>query len=220
MVGNLDRKENESQLTDVLTANQVSVEDDEGLNEATNVPEENTTGLNENLIEESQEADDGMKSARSEKSLGNESNEGQAEVLNQEDDATSQISDDQENFTIVNNENNDYNNDSAYETNEINSQNGSNSRIQSANTNDEDVDNETGENFLLRAQDLIETEKLELMRLDALEQVQNIEIEEFESELANPPTTPVVDDVDVILSAENTIETGDSTTTKDGNKEV
>lgn len=212
MIDNMDRKENKSQLTGELHDNQVDAENDETFIETINDPEENVPGLNEKGIKETQEVEtvESRKSARSVRS--------NHVVLNLEDDVTSQISD-QDDYTIVNNENYEYNNDSAYETNEINSQNGSNSRIQSANTNDEDVDNETGENFLLRAQDLLEAEKIELMREDALDKLQNIEVERFENDLQNPPT-PIDDDIEVNSSAENPIETGDSTATKDDNKEV
>lgn len=110
------------------------------------------------------------------------------------EEVSSQMSEDQDE-TVINNDNYDNNNDSAYETNEINSQNGSDSRLQSADTNGGDVDNETGENFLLQ------------------NELEHLEIERLENELENPPT-PVEDDdddCDVVLSAENPTMTGKST---------
>lgn len=124
--------------------------------------------------------------------------------LNQ-DELTSQISDEPDESTIINNDNYDNNNDSAYETNGINSQNGSSSRLQSSSgTNDIDVDNETGENF--------SPSQVEIMQLET--EMENLEIERLDNELENPPTpVPSDDDDDVVLSAEKPKETGDSTTT-------
>lgn len=122
------------------------------------------------------------------------------ESLNQEEVA-SQVSDDQDESTVINNDNYDNNNDSAYETNEINSQNGSESRLQSADTNEGDVDTETGENFLLQT----EIENIERQDLE------NLEIERLENDLENPPTPIDDDDFDVVVSAGNPTKTGDST---------
>lgn len=148
-----------------------------------------------------------------------ESNEGDAINLNQDYEAASQLSDDQDESTIRNNDNFDNTNDSAYETNDINSQNGSNSRLQSADTNDEDIDTETGENFLVQTREKSEAEVVELMREDArIEEMENFEIEKFENDLADPPSpTQSDDDNDVVLIADNPIETGDSkTASRDG----
>ena len=128
-----------------------------------------------------------------------------------QDELASQVSEDQDEFTVINNDNYDVNNDSAYETNELNSQNGSNSRLQSAETNEEDeVDHETGENFLL-----LQAQKNQINQeiIGENTEMQNLEIERLEIELENPPTpTPSEDDnADVVLSAENPTETGDST---------
>lgn len=136
--------------------------------------------------------------------------------LNQ-DELASQISDEPDESTIINNDNYDNNNDSAYETNGINSQNGSSSRIPSSSgTNDVDVDNETGENF--------SPSHVEIMQVDDLleSEMENFEIERLNNELENPPTpTPSDDNDDVVVSAEKPKETGDSTTTAsdpNGNK--
>lgn len=169
-----DRRGSESQSVDGLIDNGISSEN--VLDEA-----ENVEGVNEDPAE------------------------GEIENVeaNQEDELASQTSDDQDESTVVNNENYDNNNDSAYETNEINSQNGSSSRLQSADTNDEDVDNETGENYLKISQE-VDDEKFNDM--------ENIEIEQFENDLENPPTpTPSADDDDNDESAENPKETGEST---------
>lgn len=127
---------------------------------------------------------------------------------NRELDVASQISDDHDESTIINNDNYDVNNDSAYETNEIYSHNGSNSRLQSADTNDGDVDNETGENFLLKAQKRAEIENAKALQEEALQmEMENLEFERIENELQNPPTPS-----DVVMSrAVNPIKSGDST---------
>lgn len=105
-------------------------------------------------------------------------------------DIESQASDDQDE-TIINNY--DHNNDSAYETNEMNSQNGSNSRLQSAETMNGDVDNETGENF-------------KTSDIDA------IEVSEVKANSTNNDETNVSSDDDehVVLSAVKSKEIGSS----------
>lgn len=143
-------------------------------------------------------------------------------VARDEDELTSGVSDDQEESTVVNNY--DGNNDSAYETNEMNSRDGSNSRLQSANTNEEDVDYETGENYnikneneLLKLKNEIETEtERELLNTRA----ENSEILRLEHELENPPTPD--DDADIVIadSAGNPLETGVSTADDDAKDEV
>lgn len=133
------------------------------------------------------------------------------DVAKDEDEFTSQVSDDQEESTVINNY--DGNNDSAYETNEMNSRDGSNSRLQSANTNDEDVDNETGENYLLKNEIETETER-ELLNTRA----EHSEILRLEHELENPPTPD--DDADIVMSAENPLETGVGTAIDDAKDEV
>lgn len=138
-----------------------------------------------------------------------EGNEIPDETNLEKDDVESQVTDDQED-TIVNNDNYDANNDSAYDTN---SHRGSNSRLQSADTNQDDVDNETGENFLSQSQTQNEPE-VEIIELNEIDSrsvaMENFEIERLDNELENPPT-PSDDDNDVILSVGNATETGDST---------
>lgn len=132
-----------------------------------------------------------------------------ARSLNQEE-VSSQMSDDQDESTVINNENYDNNNDSAYETNEINSHNGSDSRLQSADTNEGD---ETEENLLIQN----EIEVIER------QQSENLEIERLENDLENPPTPIDDDDYDVVVSAVNSTETGNSTVINDdevGKEEV
>ena len=112
--------------------------------------------------------------------------------LNQEE-FSSLISEDQEESTVINN-------DSAYETNEMNSQNGSESRLQSADTNEGDVDNESGENFHLQSE------------IDSFDQrqMEKYEIERLENDLENPPTPVDEDDFDVVVSAVNLNKTEES----------
>lgn len=143
-------------------------------------------------------------------------------VVRDEDEFTSGVSDDQDESTVVNNY--DGNNDSAYETNEMNSRDGSNSRLQSANTNEEDVDYETGENYnikneteLLKFKNEIETEtERELLNTRA----ENSEILRLEHELENPPTPD--DDADIVIadSAGNPLDTGVGTADDDAKDEV
>lgn len=125
-------------------------------------------------------------------------------------DVASNISDDHDESTIIINDNYDVNNDSAYETNEINSRNGSNSRLQSADTNDGDVDNETGENSLLKAQMRAEQlENAKALEEEALRiEMENLEFERIENEMGNP-LPPSYDDE--ISRAVNPIKSGDST---------
>lgn len=135
------------------------------------------------------------------------------DVAKDEDEFTSGVSDDQEESTVINNY--DGNNDSAYETNELNSRDGSNSRLQSANTNEEDVDYETGENYHLKLRNEIETEtERELLNTRA----ENSEILRLEHELENPPTPD--DDADIVISAGNPLETGVGTIDDDAKDEV
>lgn len=136
------------------------------------------------------------------------------DVAKDADEYASQVSDDQDESTVINNY--DGNNDSAYDTNEMNSRDGSNSRLQSANTNDEDVDNETGENYLLKLKnEIIETEtERALLKTRA----ENSEILRLEHELENPPTPD--DDADIVMSAENPLETGVGTASDDAKDEV
>ena len=112
--------------------------------------------------------------------------------LNQEE-FSSLISEDQEESTVINN-------DSAYETNEMNSQNGSESRLQSADTNEGDVDNESGENFHLQSE------------IDSFDQrqMEKYQIERLENDLENPPTPVDEDDFDVVVSAVNLNKTEES----------
>lgn len=136
-------------------------------------------------------------------------------VAGDEDELTSGVSDDQDESTVVNNY--DGNNDSAYETNEMNSRDGSNSRLQSANTNEEDVDYETGENYNLTLKNEAETEtERELLNIRA----ENSEILRLEHELENPPTPD--DDADIVIadSAGNPLETGVGTADDDAKDEV
>lgn len=137
------------------------------------------------------------------------------EVARDEDELTSGVSDDQDESTVINNY--DGNNDSAYETNEMNSRDGSNSRLQSANTNEEeDVDYETGENYLKLKNGIeMETER-ELQNIRA----ENTEILRLEQELENPPTPD--DDADIVIadSAGNPLETGVGTANDDAKDEV
>lgn len=113
--------------------------------------------------------------------------------LNQEE-ISSQLSEDQEESTVINN-------DSAYETIEMNSQNGSESRLQSVDTNGGDVDNENGENFQLQS---------EIENFDQ-RQMEKYEIERLENDLENPPTPVDEDDYDVVVSAVNLNKTEEST---------
>jgi hypothetical protein len=118
------------------------------------------------------------------------------EMSLKQEEENSQISEDQDETVI--------NNDSAYETNEIetiDSQNGSESRLQSANTNDGDVDNDTGEGFpLFNEVDNVDQQEME-----------NIEIERLENDLENPPTPDEDDDFDVVVSAGNSYKTEEGT---------
>lgn len=219
MNDNFNRRESESQLADDLVDSETVDEErliEASLDEAENVAaQESTTS---EVVEDEENAQGIENESPRLESKDLENDEDDAANLINGDETASQLSEDQDESTIRNNENYEYNNDSAYETNEINSQNGSNSRLQSADTNDEDVDNETGESFLLQAQAKSEKEIVELMKEDAqIEEMENFEIEKFENDLANPPTpTPSDDDNDVILSAENPTETGDSTAASNG----
>lgn len=219
MNDNFNRRESESQLADDLVDSETVDEErliEASLDEAENVDaQESTTG---EVVDDEENARGIENESPQLESKDHENGEDDAANLINGDETASQLSEDQDESTIRNNENYEYNNDSAYETNGLNSQNGSNSRLQSADTNDEDVDNETGENFLLQAQAKTEKEIVELMKEDAqIEEMENFEIEKFENDLVNPPTpTPSDDDNDVILRAENPIETGDSTSASNG----
>lgn len=87
--------------------------------------------------------------------------------------------------------------------------------MQSAETNDGDVDNETGENFLSKTpENAVDDES----RLEGFE---NLDIEQYENDLENPPT-PIQsdnddDDDDVnVRSAQNPRETGEGTRNESG----
>lgn len=133
-------------------------------------------------------------------------------------------------FTIVNNEHFD-NNDSAYDTNEIISQNGTNSRLHSANTNEGDIDQETGENvddgheqiLLIDDENILNTPEMSL-EYEKIVKEQNDDADEEEQIIFGPENyaeslkneniamSPEDDDNnDVIVSAENPVETGQST---------
>lgn len=122
-----------------------------------------------------------------------------ADNANYEDESESQISNE---LTVINNF--EGNNNSAYD--EMYSQNGSNSRQQSVETNEEEVDNETGENFLLEGNLKDENDKF---KVPDKSEIEKLEIESFERELAIPPTPD--DDVDSVQGAENPSKTGDGT---------
>lgn len=109
---------------------------------------------------------------------------------------SSQASEDE---TIINNYEN--NNDSAYETNEINSQNGS-SRLQSAETinGDDDVDTETGENFKANGNEAGEVETFETSDEGNVNQID--------------------DDNEVVVNAVKSKETGSSEIESTGNEVI
>lgn len=109
---------------------------------------------------------------------------------------SSQASDDQDETVINKYENN---NDSAYETNEINSQNGS-SRLQSAESFNDDVDTEKGE-----SKSSIEIENVEV-----------VEVEDFETN--EEENIPIDSDDKVVVPAVNPTETGSSAIELTGNE--
>ncbi|KAL7031544.1 hypothetical protein ACKWTF_007045 [Chironomus riparius] len=145
----------------------------------------------------------------------------ETEPIEKENEEVESVTSDNEEQTIVNNDNND----SAYETNGIESH----SRMQSSDTNNNDNnENESGENFenlqddnpnddnnvdilIINNQENIPEEVEEDQQSDGNEEsINDKEIEKIESH---------DDDDDVITSAENTRETGDSTNEKDTKEE-
>lgn len=206
----------DEELNDINFSNEEESNETEIINSENSVVEENPPGDEDTQVEENPEANDesheveennseheedleNAENLRNDNEDSNEQKTAEFEVLDEtkasEDDETSlkqeedasQISEDQDETVI--------NNDSAYETNEINSQNGSDSRLQSANTFEGDIDNETGENFPLQSD------------IHDIEQMENIEIERLENELENPPTPYDDDDFDVVVSAVNSNKT-------------
>ena len=117
----------------------------------------------------------------------------------------SQVSEEPDGSTIIN-----HNYDSAYDTNEVYSQNDSNldSRVQSAETNDDDIDNETGENFQ-NEKEIFGT-RSEIFNLET----EKMEIKRLENELENPPTPDENDESDVVVN-ENPLEAGIDTSNDD-----
>lgn len=184
-------------------SNEALDESKEALKESNNDLEESNEDLNESTIPTADIAETIPKQVETvddNVSLISQTIANEVEYASSFNPEEEQVSDDQEESTIINNDNYDVNNDSAYETNEILSQNGSSSRLQSAGTTEGDVDHETGENFLQ------EKEETEIINAEASE------IERLENELENPPS-PTDDDYDVILLADNPTETGVSSTT-------
>jgi hypothetical protein len=112
---------------------------------------------------------------------------------------------DRDESTVINNENYDRNNDSAYETIEMNSQPGTDSRLQSADLNENEIDNETGENFI--PQDI--PQNIEIIDDDMRKvEREDLTIDRFVNDSVTPPSPSDSDDRDVVVSAGNPTETG------------
>jgi hypothetical protein len=205
----------------ILLENEVELEDfdeprvineDQELEVGTKEGKEETKELAE-VMALDDEQDGGKKGVNDEHELHDEKQEIKSEKLEVEQDKQEdetleedEVSDPEES-TVINNDNYDQNNDSAYETIEMNSQNSSNSRLQSADTNDNDIDNETGENFILKAQDV--PQNIEIINDEmGKTEMEDLTIDRFVNDAVNSPSPVEDDNRDVVISAENPTESG------------
>lgn len=180
-------------------SSQVEVVVDEALNEKSKLQEE----LEQEELKAIQTVDDDKESN------GAESNAYEDELNDfNPDDEIASVSDDIDQSTIINNEHYDRANDSAYETNEMVSQNGSSSRLQSADTNGIDIDNETGENFL--------TPSPGQTQIEIIDDIGQLESDDLRIDRFIEDPTPTIvdddDDHDVVVGAGKATLTGHSPT--------